>query len=50
MAYMITGPLVYGLAGWGLDSWLGTIAFLPLGLIGGGAASVYLVYVRYVKS
>lgn len=47
---MLTGPLVYGLGGWGLDTWLGTTLFLPLGLIGGGAASVYLVYVRYVKS
>ncbi len=50
LAYMITGPLFYGLGGWGLDAWLGTTLFLPLGLIGGGAASVYLVYVRYVKS
>ncbi|MDR7301144.1 hypothetical protein [Haloactinomyces albus] len=50
LAYMLSGPLFYGLAGWGLDEWLGTILFLPLGLVGGGAASVYLVYVRYVKS
>ncbi|TQM53030.1 AtpZ/AtpI family protein [Halopolyspora algeriensis] len=50
VAYMLSGPLFYGLVGWGLDEWLGTTLFLPLGLVGGGAASVYLVYVRYVKS
>lgn len=50
LAYMLTGPLLYGLPGWGLDHWLGTTLFLPIGLVGGGAASVYLIYVRYVKS
>ncbi len=50
LSYMLTGPLCYGLVGWGLDEWLGTVLFLPLGLVGGGAASVYLIYVRYVKS
>lgn len=49
-AYMISGPLFYGLIGWALDHWLGTVFFTPVGLLGGGAASVYLVYVRYVKS
>ena len=50
LAYMLTGPLIYGGLGWALDQWWGTSFLLPLGLIGGGAASVYLVYIRYVKS
>jgi hypothetical protein len=29
---------------------LGTGAFLPLGLLFGGGASLYLIYIRYVKS
>jgi hypothetical protein len=47
---MLSGPLFYGLIGWALDRWLGTGFLLPAGLLGGGVASVYLVYVRYVKS
>ena len=50
LAYMLTGPLVYGGLGWALDQWWNTVFLLPLGLVGGGAASVYLVYIRYVKS
>ncbi len=50
LAYMLTGPFVYGGLGWVLDQWWNTSFLLPLGLIGGGAASVYLVYIRYVKS
>lgn len=50
LSYVLSGPLVYGGLGWALDQWFGTPFLLPLGLLGGGAASVYLVYVRYVKS
>lgn len=50
MAYMLSGPLGYGGLGWALDQWFATMFLLPLGLLGGGAASVYLVYIRYVKS
>ena len=50
LAYMLTGPLVYGGLGWALDQWWYTAFLLLLGLVGGGAASVYLVYIRYVKS
>lgn len=50
LAYVLSGPLGYGGLGWALDQWFGTEFLLPLGLLGGGAASVYLLYVRYVKS
>ena len=36
--------------GWGLDALFGTRWGTPVGLLAGGAASVYLIYVRYVKS
>lgn len=50
LAYVLSGPLGYGGLGWALDQWFGIRFLLPLGLLGGGAASVYLLYVRYVKS
>ena len=50
LSYLLSGFLLFGAAGWGLDALLGTGAFLPVGLLFGGAASVYLIYIRYVKS
>ncbi len=46
-AYLLSGPLVYGGIGWGLDSWLGTPFLLPVGLVVGMALSIYLVWFRY---
>ena len=34
----------------GLDRLFGTGAFTLIGLLVGGAASLYLIYIRYVKS
>jgi F0F1-type ATP synthase assembly protein I len=48
LAYMITGPLLYGGLGWLADRWFGTDPlFLLVGLLGGSALAVYLVWVRY---
>lgn len=48
LAYMITGPLLYGGLGWLADRWWGTDPlFLLVGLLGGSALAVYLVWVRY---
>lgn len=47
MSYLITGPVVFGLAGWGLDSWLGTSWLVPVGILAGMAVSLYLVWFRY---
>ena len=46
-AYLLSGPLLYGGAGWLLDHWLGTSFLLPLGIVGGMVLSVYLIWFRY---
>ena len=47
VSYLISGPVVGGLGGWGLDSWLGTGFLLPAGILLGMALSLYLVWFRY---
>ena len=47
LSYLISGPLVYGGLGWLLDRWLGTRFFVAVGIVGGMALGLYLVYVRY---
>jgi F0F1-type ATP synthase assembly protein I len=47
LSFLITGVLLFGGIGWGLDTLLGTGWLLPIGLLFGGCASVYLIYVRY---
>jgi F0F1-type ATP synthase assembly protein I len=48
LAYLITGPLLYGGLGWLADRWLGTTPWLVLvGILGGMALAVYIVWVRY---
>jgi len=47
VSYLISGPVVFGGIGWGLDSWLGTGFFVPAGILGGMAVSLYLVWFRY---
>lgn len=52
-AWAILGTLMSGIAVWGgigwlIDRWLGFSAlFLPIGVIVGVAASIYLVVIRY---
>jgi F0F1-type ATP synthase assembly protein I len=50
LSFLLSGFLLFGGIGWGLDELFGTRWFTPVGLLAGGAASVYLIYVRYVKS
>jgi Putative F0F1-ATPase subunit Ca2+/Mg2+ transporter len=47
VSYLITGPAMFGLIGWGLDSWLGTTWLVAVGILGGMALSLYLVWFRY---
>lgn len=47
LSYLITGPLLYGGLGWLLDLWLGTRWIVAVGIVGGMALSIYIVYVRY---
>ena len=47
LSYIVAGPLLYGGLGWVADHLLGTIFFLPLGVVGGLALSVFVIYKRY---
>ena len=46
VSYLLSGMLLWGGVGWLLDRWLETSVFVVLGLLGGTALAVYLVYVR----
>ena len=47
VSYLITGPAMFGAVGWGLDHWLGTTWLVAVGIVGGMALSLYLVWFRY---
>jgi len=47
LSYILAGPLLYGGLGWVADHLLGTILFLPLGVVGGLALSVFVIYKRF---
>ena len=49
LAYLISGPLLYGGLGWLLDRWLGTQVFVAIGLVAGMALSLYMIVLRYVR-
>ena len=49
LAYLISGPLLYGGLGWLLDRWLGTQVFVVIGLVAGMALSFYMIVLRYVR-
>ena len=44
---LISGMAVWGGAGWLLDRWLDTRVFVPVGIILGMAAAIYIVVARY---
>lgn len=50
VAYLLSGMLLWGGAGWLLDRWLGITLFLPIGLLFGTGLALYLVYVRYGRA
>ena len=47
VAYLMTGPLIYGGIGYLLDRWLGTTWIVGVGIVGGMALSLYLIWFRY---
>ncbi|HEX6057138.1 MAG TPA: AtpZ/AtpI family protein [Intrasporangium sp.] len=47
VAYLITGPAVFGGLGMMLDRWIGTGFLVVLGLLGGMALSLYVIWLRY---
>jgi F0F1-type ATP synthase assembly protein I len=46
VAYLLSGMLLFGGAGWLVDQWLDTTGFVLVGLLAGTALAVYLIYVR----
>lgn len=50
IAYLIAGPLLFGGAGYLLDHWLNITLFVVLGLLGGMALSMYIIWLRYGTS
>jgi ATP synthase protein I len=43
-SYLVTGVLVYGLIGWGLDHWLGTTFLVGIGIVFGAVLGLYLTW------
>jgi F0F1-type ATP synthase assembly protein I len=44
---MLSGLLIWGGIGWGLDQWLNTGFFLLAGLLLGMGSALYLVWLRF---
>ena len=47
IAYLITGPALFGGVGWLIDQWLVTSFIVGVGIIAGMIMSVYVIWVRY---
>jgi F0F1-type ATP synthase assembly protein I len=50
LSILIAGLVFYGGLGWLLDRWLQTSWCLPVGIVVGTAAGVYLVIAKYGRS
>lgn len=50
IAYLIAGPVLFGGLGYLVDQWLGTAFLIVLGLLGGMALSMYVIWLRYGTS
>ncbi|EWT02303.1 hypothetical protein N865_06845 [Intrasporangium oryzae NRRL B-24470] len=47
VAYMLSGPLIYGGLGALADHWLGTSWLVGVGIVAGMGLSLYLIWFRY---
>ena len=47
IAYLLSGPLIYGGLGALADHWLGTTWLVGVGIVGGMSLSLYLIWFRY---
>ena len=47
ITYLLSGPLIYGGLGALADHWLGTSWLVGVGIVGGMALSLYLIWFRY---
>jgi len=50
LAYLLAGPAGFGVVGLLLDRWWGTWFALPVGVVAGMAASMYVIWLRYGRS
>jgi len=50
IAYLLTGPVVFGAIGFGLDHLLDTGFIVVLGILAGMALSLYVIWLRYGTS
>jgi hypothetical protein len=46
---LLAGPLLYGLIGFGIDTWLHTAVFVPVGLVLGCVLSFYGIWVKHFR-
>ncbi len=45
--YLVSGVLVYGLIGWGLDRWLDTGFLVVIGILAGIGLGIYMTWKRF---
>lgn len=50
LAYLLAGPAGFGVVGFVLDRWWGTVVALPIGVVVGMVASLYVIWLRYGKT
>ena len=50
VSYMLSGLIVYGLVGYGLDRWLGTDFLVGVGIVLGTGLGVLMVWMRWGRS
>jgi len=48
--YLVSGVLVYGLIGWGLDRWLGTDFLVVIGILAGAGLGIFMTWARFNRS
>ncbi|MEO7845852.1 MAG: AtpZ/AtpI family protein [Nocardioides sp.] len=48
--YLVSGVLMYGLIGWGLDHWLGTTFLVAIGILVGAGFGLYMTFARFNSS
>jgi len=46
-SYLVSGAVIYGLAGWGLDRWLGTRFLVVIGILLGVGLGIYMTFGRF---
>ena len=45
--HLVSGVLLYGAIGWGLDHWLGTSFLVVIGILVGATLGIYLTWARF---